>query len=157
MTTESFVIEAEGKSYRQQYLSSEDGIRLQLWVSKVGMMPLLQSATALAGSVDTKELLSKIASDAQLQGQLLGSLYNALQSIEFDDIKMLKDLLFPVTYLQRPQEQPAELQLSLLPKHFNTIADNARLYVLLFKSIKVQLAPLLNAQFISQISAQLKG
>ena len=150
----SFIIEAEGKTYRQEYLSSEDGLKLQLRVLKAGLMPLLQSAAVLLGSSTTEEAIKKLASDSELQGKLLAGVYGIVQNLEYEDIKMLKELLFPVTFLQRGDE--GELSLSVLPKHFSTIVDNNRLFVLLAKSLKVQLAPLFSAQFISQISDRLK-
>ena len=153
-TQDSITIEAEGYTYRQKYLSSEDGLALQLLVAKIGVMPALQAAAQLAGADDAETFLKRLSGDTELQAQLLGSLYQVLQTIDFDQLKQIKTLMSKVTWLQR---EVGEMPLSELPNHFSSIVDNNRLFVLLFHTLKFQLAPFFRAQFLRRILGRQEG
>lgn len=149
----STFIEAGGKKYRMEHLPSEVGLELQLLVIKRGFGTLLEpisNATEGTASSSPEDIASAMKANPEAQAQVLVHLRSLIQELSIQDLKDIKAILLPATYLVRDGEIPPEIRLDALPNHFESVADNARLLTLLAKGVWFQLSPLFEGLFTTQ-------
>lgn len=135
MQERHFSVVVKDREYRQDYLPADKALRLYHKVARVGATPLAEAAAKAmekGGKVDP----------AALQDEMLGAIYQLIQTIEVDDIDYLYGLLAPHTWITTGGDGPAtDLRLDAAKNHFADSRDVFRKLHFIALSVVEQMRP----------------
>jgi hypothetical protein len=136
-----FAFEAGGKQYRQDFLPSEDALRLHHKIMKLGTIPALETLTGmLDGGAQLSDLADKLRADGDGWGKLLEGIYIFSEKVTPEDVESVVKMLSKVTWVDTGDGK-AEQRLDAASGHFKDGRDMFRMYAFIGKSLKEQLRP----------------
>lgn len=146
-----FSFEAGGREYRQDFLPSEDALRLHHKILRLGTIPALEAVTGmLDGGAQVADLADRLrANDGDKWGKVLEGVFLFSEKVTPEDVTDVLKMLSKVTYLDTADGR-AEQRLDAVTSHFKDGRDMFRLYAFIGKSLTEQLRP-----FFAELSTAL--
>lgn len=130
-----FTLRLHGREYRQDFLPVDKALRLYHRVVRLGATPLAEAAAKALEKGGPIE-------PAKLSDELLGALYQLIQTVEVNDIDYLYEMLAQHTWITTGGDGPAaDLRLDTAKGHFADARDVFRLLHFVAMSVVEQMRP----------------